>query len=144
MKPLCSFFVVVGGIAGAIAAMPSPVDINWLGGMPAPTAIGVSWGVPWPKGAVPKGQAFTLASADGKSLPLQTWPLAYWPDGSLKWSGFATVAGPGTTGPFQLVTGTAVAPEGPKLTVQQGNGAIDIDTGAMKARLLTSGANLIE
>lgn len=120
------------------------VQISWLDGTPAPVATGVSWGVPWPEGAVPKNQSFALRTADGKALPVQTWPLAYWPDGSLKWSGCATVAGPETSGPFNLVAGTAAATDGAKVTLLQSNGVIDIDTGVMKARLLTSGANLIE
>ncbi|MEO5958086.1 MAG: Tat pathway signal sequence domain protein, partial [Opitutaceae bacterium] len=128
--------------AAAFAA--EPVQINWLGNTPAPVPAGVSWGVPWPKGAVPKEQKFSLKAADGKALPLQSWALAYWPDGSLKWSGFATVAGPETTGPLQLSSGEAAAADAVKVTLQEGNGAIDIDTGVMKARLRTSGANLIE
>jgi hypothetical protein len=38
-------------------------------------------------------------------LPLQQWPLAYWPDGSIKWTGFATVAH--TAAAFRLVPGTS-------------------------------------
>ena len=137
-------------LACALLTLASPlaaagdVAVNWLDQTAPGINSGVSWGVPWPKGAVPKGQSFTLKGADGKALPLQSWPLAYWPDGSLKWSGFATVAGAAATGPFQLATGTLAITDGAKLTLEQANGAIDIDTGAMKARLLTSGANLIE
>ena len=132
-------------VAGLSAAGNAPtVQINWLGGTPSPVATGVSWGVPWPQGAVPKGQTFALTTAEGKALPLQAWPLAYWPDGSLKWSGFATVAGPATDGPFNLTATSVATVAGAKLTLQQNAGAIDIDTGAMKARLLTSGPNLIE
>ena len=36
-----------------------------------------------PRGTVRKEQTFTLTTADGKALPLQNWPLAYWPDGSM-------------------------------------------------------------
>ncbi len=140
--------IFVSSVVGlAASAAVEPVEINWLGKTPAPAATGVSWGVPWPKGAVPKAQTFALVAADGKTLPLQTWPLAYWPDGSLKWSGFATVATPANAGPFKLSAGdatTSVPATGAKLTVQQSASAIDVDTGAMKARLLTSGANLIE
>ncbi len=70
------------------------VAVDWLDGTPLSEA-GVSWGVPWPRGKVRKDQCFTLTASDGKALPLQSWPLAYWPDGSLKWSGLATVAGAG-------------------------------------------------
>ena len=69
---------------------PEPVKLHWLNGMPGkPT--GVSWGVPWPQGAVKTSRTFALTSGD-KVMPLQNWTLAYWPDGSVKWSAFATVA----------------------------------------------------
>jgi len=41
---------------------------------------------------VARETTFSLTDAQGKALPVQTWPLAYWPDGSLKWSGLAAVA----------------------------------------------------
>ena len=120
------------------------VSIDWLDHSAPGAATGVSFGVPWPQGAVKKDPTFSLRAADGKTLPLQTWPLAYWPDGSLKWSGLATATGAGVAGPFILSSGTSAATDGAKLTLQQSNGVIEIDTGAMKARLLTTGKNLIE
>src|SRR5262249_33477167 len=88
-------------------------------------------------------QAFVLTGPDGKPLPLQSWPLAYWPDGSLKWSAFATVARMAPAS-LRLEARTAAAVEGPSLTLKQQGSIIDIDTGAMKTRLRTSGANLID
>src|SRR3974377_1792174 len=72
---------------------PQSVPIHWLDGAAPIRETGVSWGVRWPRGALRKDQSFVFTTADGKALPLQTWPLAHWPDGSLKWSGCATVAG---------------------------------------------------
>src|SRR5262249_31640745 len=74
------------------ASLNGPVSIDWLGGSPPPLETGVSWGVPWPRGAVRKDQTFSLTVNNGRSLPLQSWTLAYWPDDSVKWTGFATVA----------------------------------------------------
>src|SRR5215471_13792759 len=85
----------------------SVVNINWLGGQVPGTEVGVSFGVPWARGTVRREQTFALTSSDGKALPLQQWPLAYWPDGSIKFSGFATVAG--ASGPFRLAPGTPAA-----------------------------------
>jgi hypothetical protein len=127
----------------AIAPPAAPVEVNWLDGKPPVVTSGVSWGVPWTQGAVPKGQAFALATANGKALPLQTWPLAYWPDGSLKWSGFATVAGPEAAGPLQLSAGTAASPA-VAVSVQQKDNVYEIDTGKLKCRLTQGGANLID
>ncbi|HTS63387.1 MAG TPA: hypothetical protein VMH28_15280 [Candidatus Acidoferrales bacterium] len=86
------------------AQQSGAVSLNWLGGAEPGRDIGVSWGVPWARGAVRRDQTFALTAPDGRSLPLQQWPLAYWPDGSIKFSGFAAVAG--GSGPFRLAPGT--------------------------------------
>jgi len=131
-------------IGRAADARPvAPVEVNWLDGKPPVVASGVSWGVPWAQGAVPKSQAFALTTADGTALPLQTWPLAYWPDGSLKWSGFATVAGPETAGPLKLSPGAAAA-TGAAIKVTQSDTTVEIDTGRLKTRIVKWGGGLIE
>ena len=117
-----------------VVAQPSgAVSINWLGGTAPGVEVGVSWGVPWARGTVRREQTFALTTPDGKSLPLQQWPLAYWPDGSLKFSGFATVTG--AAGPFRLAPGT---PAAGSLKVSRN----DIDTGKLKCRI--GGASLID
>jgi hypothetical protein len=122
------------------APAPTSPQVNWLGGTLPPVETGVSWGVPWPRGTVSKSQTFTL-TAGGASLPLQQWPLAYWPDGSIKWTGFATVAH--AAGAFSLALGTPAAPASPiKLT--ESPAAIDIDTGRIQARIPKQGAAFIE
>jgi len=42
-------------------------------------------GLPLPAGAVRPDQAFAATGPDSKQLPTQCEPLAYWPDGSVKW-----------------------------------------------------------
>ena len=116
------------------------VTIGWLDKAAPGMETGVSWGVPWARGTVSRTQAFSLTANDGKSLPLQAWPLAYWPDGSIKFSGFATVTG--ASGPFRLAPGTPAA--GPTVKVTESPQAIDIDTGALQCRIPKQGAALIE
>ena len=87
------------GVALLLITMPmvraGEVTLNWLDKTPLGVATGVSWGVPFGKAEmVKKDQPFSLKTPDGKSLPLQSWPLAYWADGTIKWMGFATTAGP--------------------------------------------------
>lgn len=131
-------------IGAHAASVPPPVEIHWLGGSAAPVATGVSWGVPWPKGTVTKAQTFALTTGDGRTLPLQSWPLAYWPDGSLKWSGFATVAGPDASGPLRLSAAEGTAPGGAVLRVRRGATSVEVDTGKLKARVALWGGSLIE
>lgn len=125
-------------------AEPSSVQLNWLDRTAPSVNSGVSFGVPWPRGVVRKDQTFTLATIDGKTLPLQTWPLAYWPDGSIKWSGFATVASPQNTGGLKLWVGPAGAPAGPTVQVRQSDTTYEIDTGRLKARITKWGGSIIE
>jgi hypothetical protein len=124
----------------AMAQTPTAsVTIDWLGNAAPPVATGVSWGVPWPRGTVRRDQQWALRGANNAQLPLQTWPLAYWPDGTLKFSGFATVAGPG---PFRLAPGTPAAASAIKVT--QSAQAVEIDTGQLQARIAKTGASLID
>src|SRR5215204_5986609 len=81
------------------------VTLQLLDGKPLALDSGVSFGVPWPQGSMKRNATFNL-TAEGKHLPIQTWPMAYWPDGSLKWSGFATVVPAGLASPIKLATGS--------------------------------------
>src|SRR3954452_17314421 len=97
------------------AADADPVTLDWLedGGLGA--APGSTVGVPWPKGAYQPDQTFALADADGKAVPVQSWPTAYWPDVSLKWSSHAVGSG---SGKLTLAAGDGAAPD-KKVTVDK-------------------------
>ncbi|MGD0410178.1 MAG: hypothetical protein ABSC18_00615 [Verrucomicrobiota bacterium] len=130
--------------AGPALAQPvEPVKLDWLDGKPPAIRQSVSWGVPWPKGKVQKSDSFVLKAADGKAIPAQSWPMAYWPDGSIMWSGHSIAATPDMAGPLQIAVGAAAAPAVPIACAQDGQ-AITIDTGAIRVRLPKQGSNLIE
>ena len=84
------------------------MKLTWLEGRPTTAAV-TTWGTPWPKGAVPANQSFALKAADGSAVPLQSWPTAYWPDGSLKWSAHA-IAVDAPAESYTLGPGTTAAP----------------------------------
>jgi hypothetical protein len=129
-------------LQSAAAQTSNTVSLDWLGGAKPGAPTGVSWGVPWPRGTVRKDQAFRLTAPNNQTLPLQTWPLAYWPDGSLKWSGFTTVTG--APGPFQLARVATAARATSPLTVTDSPTALEIDTGKLKCRVPKQGAAFIE
>lgn len=120
------------------AAEPGAVALHWLEGSPSPVPTGLSWGVPWPRGRVQKEQAFTLKTADGRTLPVQTWPLAYWPDGSVKWTGHAASVEASTAGPLSLAPGNPATPTTAIRVTQDATG-IEIDTGAIQCRVPRTG-----
>ncbi|MDR0902299.1 MAG: Tat pathway signal sequence domain protein, partial [Opitutaceae bacterium] len=131
----------------ATAARAQDISLRWLDETPPARNTGASFGVPWPQGAVARDAAFTL-SADGRALPVQTWPLAYWPDGSLKWSGVATVVPAGFAGTAKLSVArpsAASAPASGALRVTRDGRAIVIDTGALVCAIPGAGGeNLID
>lgn len=125
--------------ARGVAAVPD-VQLTWLEGRPGAAATS-TWGTPWPAGLVPGDQAFQLTAADGSAVPLQSWPLAYWPDGTLKWSGHAvSVATPADS--YTLAAGTPASPFA-AVVVTDHNGYLDVDTGVIRVRIRKSGRELI-
>ena len=136
--------LLLAGFVRPSAAQPAqPVKLDWLDGKPPAVQQGVSWGVPWPKGQVRKNDAFVLKAADGKPIPAQSWPMAFWPDGSIMWSGHSIAATPDMAGPLQIAVGAAADPA-VKIVCAQDGQAITIDTGAIRVRLPRQGSNLIE
>ena len=141
-KPSVALLASILWLASVALAAPQPVQLHWVN-QPAPgVATGVSWGVPWPQGAVPRDTTFNLTDSAGRALPIQTWPLAYWPDGSLKWSGLATVTPAGQSGELTLAAGPSSVAGTLKLT--QDSKTVVIDTGALKAVIPLGGRNLVD
>jgi hypothetical protein len=141
ITPVLAFTLMVGLIASA--ASGRDVSVNWLEAAPPATAAPVSFGVPWPRGEVQKGQVFTLAGADGKALPVQSWTLAYWPDGSVKWTGIRDRRGAQAEGPLKLSPGMARRPPPgrlqPSVSVRRADTGTIIDTGRLHCRIPNSG-----
>ena len=127
---------------GSSLAAGRDVTLNWLDATVPARAGGVGFGVPGPRGAVPKDQGFVVPGAYGRALPAQSWILAYWPDGSIKWTGLATVAG--ADGPFKLSTAAAAKTAGPVLRVQRAETGFIVDTGVLKCRIPNEGNALID
>jgi hypothetical protein len=95
---------------------------------------------------VTKQTTFALTDPVGKSLPLQTWVTAWWPDGSVKWTGNAIAvpgAGFGPAGSLTLSAGQSAAPKS-ALQVTQDAAAITINTGPLQCRIPKSGRYLID
>lgn len=116
------------------------VSLSLLDGKALSVDSGVSFGVPWPQGAVQRTATFRL-SAEGKELPVQSWPLAYWPDGSLKWSGFATVVPAGLAATVDLSRGSSQTTG--SLRVTNEGQMVVVDTGVLKCSIPLGGANFI-
>jgi len=119
--------------------------VRWLDGNAATVAQGVTWGTPWPRGKQHETKNFALRGADQKLQPLQSWPLAYWPDGSLKWTAHALPPGEApVNGPFEVVTRPTAAKLPVNVSVKETETAIEVDTGKFVCRIPRAGSNVIE
>ena len=117
-------------------------ELHWLEGQVPAVVNGATWGVPWPRGKYSKDTAFALATAAGEAVPVQSWPLAWWPDSSLKWTAHAVGAGTGRTDQLILAAGTPAAPAKP-VQVSETADAIEVDTGAIRCTVAKKGATVI-
>jgi hypothetical protein len=136
-------FILGAGMSALRAAEPAEVPLRWLEPGAPSSAQPVSWGVPWPQGAVMPDTTFALRAGANNDLPVQTWALAWWPDGSLKWSGHAATVPAGESGELLLVRGTPATPEAP-LRVSQAGHAITVTSGNTVFRLAKQGSDLVE
>lgn len=97
------------------------------------------------------GTGVSLLDGDGHSVPVQTWPLAMWPDGSLKWTGHAAVLGPGTGDLLLTASASAGADpadarasgSGSEISVIEDAAAITVDTGPLCCVVARQGPDLI-
>lgn len=117
------------------------VTLGWIGDTPQcdqPT----SFGVPFAKGLHNAGERFALKDASGKTVPADTWPLASWPDGSVKWLGVAAVV-PAASDSLSLQPATGnTAFE--KISISKTDSALCVQTGKVTAYIPAKGINLID
>ena len=148
--------VVAVGAAGAYLAQAGLVQaadavqsnstvsttLQWLDGK-APTAdTGVTFGVPWPVGQVKAGQAFAIKTDAGKDIPTQSWTIASWPDGSVKWSAHALVATPNLSSKLTIAPGVSAASDA-KIVINETDLDLTLDTGVAKYVIQRAGSVLI-
>lgn len=125
---------------------PQEVPLHWVGDVPQADKP-VSFGIPFAQGELLSGQGLELRTEDGKHLPVDTWPLAYWPDGSVKWSGVGTVI-PAGTAKLSAVKGAGKSfkkqPQDVGVTVKETPQGIQIATGEVTAFIPRQGAYLLD
>ncbi len=123
-------------------AQAGRAPLSWLEGVPAAHG-GATLGVPWPRGSVTAGAAFALRDSDGRDVPVQSWPLATWPDGSVKWSAHAIPADAGRAESLTLTPGRqAAAPEKP-VSVRETADAVEMDNGIVTVVIPRRGPRLV-
>ena len=118
------------------------VPLHWIGQTPI-QAKPVSFGIPFNKGEMKATDAFTLTTDKGEVIPADFWPTAYWPDGSVKWGGFAAVV-PGGTTSVSLSPELSIGGMAGALHVDENDAQISINTGSLQAYISKSGTAILD
>lgn len=122
------------------------IKVKWLGDTPG-SGGGVTWGLPWKRGELARDEQLHLCSASGEPQCMQSWPTAYWPDGSVKWTAHAASFSESPKAVYHLAkkeTNDGTQSVGHSALVwSESAEEIHIDTGAIHAIVPKKGTSLI-
>ncbi len=143
---LAWILIIFGIVQNSVFAQNvNPIKLSWLGGNPPTMPTGVSWGVPLPEGKINPSTGFLLNNVQGQTMPVQSWPLAYWPDGSLKWVGLSTVvdSNAGTSFELEPIKTVHVDPLKIKVELIETDNDVLVNTGVLQCDIPKHGKQLI-
>ncbi|WP_462409461.1 exo-rhamnogalacturonan lyase family protein [Neobacillus sp. Marseille-QA0830] len=122
--------------------MTSHIKLKWLDHQSSGRK-GVTWGVPWKRGVLSRQDQLVLVNEQGKPQPIQTWPTAFWPDGSVKWTAHAASFDGKVEDQYKMKLGKSEYSDG-TLTVKESEEYIEIDTGSIVCQLNKRGNTIIK
>ena len=117
--------------------------LSWLEKQNPEISLGTTWGQPWAQGILNAKQALRLTSQAGKNIPMQSWPTAYWPDGSIKWTAHAVPANVNLGEQFKVEKGQPSTAKKSVIVIDTDE-QITVDTGVINCTLLKTGQHIIE
>lgn len=118
-------------------------QLHWIGAVPADDKP-VSFGIPFRQGEWKTTESFRLVTEKGESIPADFWPTAYWPDGSVKWGGFAAVVPGGTTSVKWERATSPLSPKKDPVQVAETSLQVQISTGNVTAYIPKSGSAILD
>jgi len=136
----------LAGLVSSIWAQDSAVRVKWLEGTPDYLG-GVTFGIPWARGQhLADATTFTVSG----DVDLQSWVTAYWPDGSLKWTGHALAATDSTSDEYTITasssnntTSSHTKRQSSGIQVSDRGNEVVVNTGKVTASFPKSGTSLI-
>jgi hypothetical protein len=119
------------------------IKVKWLDELPK-TKCNVTWGMPWKRGELNKEDSISLINEKGENVCVQSWPLAYWPDGSIKWSAQSTVFDANSDKAYGVIKTNERPKFNNKIAVNEDENSIRIDTKKMICKINKQGENIID
>ena len=118
--------------------MMAEIKMKWLKER-SQKQLPVTFGAPWARGMLPKGTVLSMTGEDGKAVPSQVKNIAFWPDGSVKWTAHSAVLD--SSQKYTIAVGEGPAPSHPVKAEETENGVI-VESGVISCRI-EKGENLI-
>ncbi len=115
--------------------------LKWLE-PPAKGPASVTFGVPWEKKSQSTAGPFALTDRTGREYPVQSWPTAWWPDGSVKWTAHAAVVDPAGA-PYRLRADEQAPAGAVSLKVERLLDGLRVDTGRIVCQIGGAGRDVI-
>lgn len=148
------FPFIISAFLMSVPLKADTIRLQWIDKTPAYT-VGQSFGVPFAKGTMNDYGTFTLTDADGTVIPTQSWPMAHWADGSVKWMAFYAAISPEQAAGLRLDAAAAdrktvrrlsrMKPaENPGIVKTDDGNSIVVDNGIYTVTFPKSGDKVIE
>ncbi|MFC0211900.1 hypothetical protein ACFFK0_05450 [Paenibacillus chartarius] len=117
------------------------VPLHMLQEITGPSPKGITWGIPWDKGVLDRNDPLSLMGPDGP-IAMQSWPTAYWPDGSVKWTAHSTVISVKDAGELYVSVGEPSA-YAHQISVTETEDSILLHSGVAECVIARQGERLI-
>ena len=138
-----SFISYSPNAAATVNSSPSTSTVNWLQKPTSRFFPGATCGVFWPSGKVNRESQFLAVGKNKQNIESQSWPLAYWPDGSLKWTAHAFPSSADIKEPVQINPSRKTSKVN-GIQVKDSRNNILVDTGVIRCTINKKGGTLID
>ena len=136
-------YPLIGLPMQTLAADDNSVPINWLQKPVSDLFPGITTGVFWPPGKVNRQSQFMVSGEANQKFESQSWPLAYWPDGSLKWTAHAFDASIYNAQNIQIMPSRKKSTAS-SIKVNDSANRIIVDTGTIQCTINKKGKVIVE
>ena len=143
-KTLFPYLIIIASLFPAILMSADRVtgQLHFIGGQPL-TDTPASFGIPFLQGELSPDAAISLHDANGNAIPSDCRPLAYWPDGSVKWAGVDALI-PQSADTISFSTTTKKEHAAQTIRITETPTHITINTGKLQAFIPKHDDNLFD
>ncbi|MFT4202904.1 MAG: hypothetical protein QM610_03235 [Chitinophagaceae bacterium] len=121
------------------------IPLRWIDTVPGGFGFGTTFGLPWKQGELQTAENVAILTSNKQPVNVQSWPLAYWSDGSLKWSAHAIPVNTSATEQlYAEKTRNVPSTNSTGISVKETPSQIRVDTGKLSCTFNKSGHIVVD